>query len=109
MLTNTARIGGVRKGGGTKDLAACAKRVFIAMEHNQRRGAPRVLKQCNLPITSPGVVKLLATDLGPFEITEDGFALREHSPGWSPEEIQDLTEAELIIADDLREMRVRPA
>jgi 3-oxoacid CoA-transferase B subunit len=89
------------------DLAACAKRVFIAMEHNQRNGAPRVLKQCSLPITAPGVVKLLATDLGLFEITEDGFMLREHAPGWSPEDIQEQTEAKLIIADDLREMRVR--
>ena len=102
----------VRKGGGiggAMDLAACAKRVFIAMEHNQRNGAPRVLKTCNLPITAPGVVKLLATDLGLFEITEAGFVLKEHAPGWSPEDIQEQTEAELIIADDLREMRVRPA
>ena len=89
----------VRKGGGiggAMDLAACAKRVFIAMEHNQRNGAPRVLKSCNLPITAPGVVKLLATDLGLFEITEAGFVLREHAPGWSPEDIQEQTEAKLI-------------
>ena len=102
----TRKGGGI---GGAMDLAACAKRVFIAMEHNQRNGAPRVLKSCNLPITAPGVVKLLATDLGLFEITEDGFVLREHAPGWSPEDIQEQTEAGLIIANDLREMRVRPA
>jgi acyl CoA:acetate/3-ketoacid CoA transferase beta subunit len=51
---------------------------------------------------------LLATDLGLFEITEAGFMLREHAPGWSPEDIQEQTEAELKIADDLREIRVRP-
>ena len=68
-----------------------------------------MLKSCKLPITAPGVVKLLATDLGLFEITEAGFVLREHAPGWSPEDIQEQTEAELIIADDLREMRVRPS
>ena len=102
----------VRKGGGiggAMDLAACAKRVFIAMEHNQRNGAPRVLKRCALPITAPGAVKLLATDLGLFEITNAGIKLREHAPGWSSADIQEQTEAELIIADDLREMRVRPA
>ena len=54
------------------------------------------------------MVKLLATDLGLFEITEQGFVLKENAPGWSPEDIQEQTEAELIIADDLREIRVRP-
>ena len=100
----------VRKGGGiggAMDLAACAKRVFIAMEHNQRNGAPRVLKRCALPITAPGVVKLLATDLGLFEVSEAGFVLREHAPDWTPAEIQAQTEAELIIAPELRELRVR--
>jgi 3-oxoacid CoA-transferase B subunit len=89
------------------DLAACAKRVFIAMEHNQRNGAPRVLKQCALPITAPGAVTLLATDLGLFEVTPDGFVLKEHAPGWSPEDIQEHTEARLIVAEDLKEIRVR--
>ncbi len=89
------------------DLAACAKRVFIAMEHNTREGGPKLLNRCTLPITAPGVVKLLATDLGLFEITPEGFVLREHAPGWNPEEIQELTEATLIIPSDLTEFRLR--
>ena len=99
-----------RKGGGiggAMDLAACAKRVFIAMEHTTRDGKPRMLSRCSLPITAPGVVKLVATDLGLFEVTPEGFVLREHAPGWNPEEIQELTEARLIIPDDLREFRMR--
>ena len=99
-----------RKGGGiggAMDLAACAKRVFIAMEHNTREGGPKLLNRCTLPITAPGVVKLLATDLGLFEITNEGFVLREHAPGWNPEEIQELTEAKLIIPPDLKEFRFR--
>ncbi len=99
-----------RKGGGiggAMDLAACAKRVFIAMEHNTREGGPKLLNRCTLPITAPGVVKLLATDLGFFEITPEGFVLREHAPGWNPEEIQELTEAKLIIPPDLKEFRFR--
>ena len=99
-----------RKGGGiggAMDLAACAKRVFIAMEHTQRDGTPRVLNRCRLPITAPGVVKMLVTDLGLFEITPEGIVLREHAPGWNPEEIQEQTEAKLIIPDDLREFRFR--
>ena len=99
-----------RKGGGiggAMDLAACAKRVFIAMEHTQRDGSPRVLERCKLPITAPGVVKMLVTDLGLFEITPEGIVLREHAPDWNPEDIQELTEAKLIIPDDLREFRFR--
>ena len=99
-----------RKGGGiggAMDLAACAKRVFIAMEHTTREGKPRLLKRCTLPITAPGVVTLVATDLGLFAVTPQGFQLREHAPGWTPEEIQALTEARLIMADDLREFRFR--
>ena len=99
-----------RKGGGiggAMDLAACAKRVFIAMEHNTREGGPKLLNRCTLPITAPGVVKLLATDLGLFEITPEGFVLREHAPGWNPEEIQELTEAKLIIPPALKEFRFR--
>ena len=99
-----------RKGGGiggAMDLAACAKQVFIAMEHTTREGKPRMLKRCALPITAPGVVTLVATDLGLFKVTPQGLELRENAPGWSPEEIQELTEAELIIAPDLKEFRFR--
>jgi len=99
-----------RKGGGiggAMDLAACAKRVFITLEHTTKEGGPRLLKRCTLPITAPGVVKLVVTDLGLFEVTPEGFKLREHAPGWTPAEIQECTEARLIIADDLREFRFR--
>ncbi|MBM3943232.1 MAG: 3-oxoacid CoA-transferase subunit B [SAR202 cluster bacterium] len=100
-----------RKGGGiggAMDLAACAKRVFIAMEHtNPRDGSPRLLKRCKLPITAPGVVKLVVTDLGLFEVSPQGLVLREYAPGWTPEEIQHETEARLIIPRDVREFRFR--
>ena len=91
--------------GGAMDLAACAKRVFIAMEHVTRESEPRMLKRCRLPITAPGVVKLVATDLGLFEVTAQGFKLLENAPGWSPEDIQEKTEATLVIAENLREFR----
>ena len=99
-----------RKGGGiggAMDLAVGAKRVFIAMEHVTRDGQPKLLKKCTLPITAPGVVKLVATDLGLFEITPEGFNLLEHAPGWSPEDIQELTEGKLVISGDLKEFRFR--
>ena len=100
----TRKGGGI---GGAMDLAACAQRVFIAMEHCTRDGQPRLLKRCALPITAPGAVTLVATDLGLFAVTPQGFALREYAPGWTPAEIQELTAAQLIIPEDLREFRFR--
>lgn len=100
----TRKGGGI---GGAMDLAACAKRVFIAMEHTTRDGSPRLLRKCNLPVTAPAAVKLLATDLGLFEITPAGFVVREYAPGWSLEDIQLLTEATLTLADDAKEFVCR--
>ena len=100
----TRKGGGI---GGAMDLAACAKRVFIAMEHATREGAPRLLQRCNLPITAPGVVKMVVTDLGLFAITPQGFELREHAPNWTPAEIQSQTAANLQVSPALREFRFR--
>ena len=69
--------------GGAMDLAACAKRVFIILEHTQRGGAPRLLRDCVLPVTARGVVKLVATNLGLFAPMGDHFAVRELAPGVS--------------------------
>jgi 3-oxoacid CoA-transferase B subunit len=98
-----------RKGGGiggAMDLAVGAKRVFVAMQHTTRDGQPRLLKQCTLPVTAVGVVTLLATDLGLFEITEDGVLMREIAPGYEPQEVQALTGARLTVAKDLKELGI---
>ena len=100
----TRKGGGI---GGAMDLAACAKRVFIAMEHTTRDGDPRMLKRCQLPITAPGAVTMVATDLGLFLVKDTGFELKEHAPGWTLADIQELTEAELSAAPDLKEFRFR--
>ena len=97
-----------RKGGGiggAMDLAVGARRVFIALEHTTREGRPRLLKRCTLPVTAVNVVKLVATNLGLFEVTPQGFLLREIAPGYTPEEVQDVTEARLIVPDDLKEFQ----
>jgi 3-oxoacid CoA-transferase B subunit len=90
--------------GGAMDIAACAQRIFLMMEHETRDGRPRLLDKCNLPITAPGVVKLVMTDLGLFEPAGDHFILREHAPGFSLEDIQAATEARVVPAPDLREV-----
>ncbi len=92
--------------GGAMDIAACAQRVFVIMEHTQREGQPRLLPRCNLAITAPGVVKLVITDLGLFEPTGAGFLARELAPGFALDEVQALTDAPLEAAPSLREVQV---
>src|SRR5204863_4238540 len=99
-----------RKGGGiggAMDIATSAKRVFIIMEHTTRDGSPRLLRRCSLPITAPGVVKLVVTDLGVFEPNGEGFTLCESAPGHGLEEIQQLTGAPVSAAADVAEVRLR--
>jgi 3-oxoacid CoA-transferase B subunit len=89
--------------GGAMDIAACAKRVFIMMEHTTRDGKPRLLSRCTLPITAPGAVSLVVTDLGVFEPQGDGYLLKEIAPGCTPEEVQAVTGAPLRVEGDPRE------
>ena len=98
-----------RKGGGiggAMDLAMGAKQVFIALQHTTRDGKPRLLQRCTLPITALRVVKLVVTDLGLFQITDNGFLMREIAPGYQPSEVQELTGAKLTVANDITEMKV---
>lgn len=83
-----AKGGGI---GGAMDLAASAKRVFLMMEHRTRDGAPRLLPRCSLPITARGVVTLVATDLGLFAPTGEGFAARDLAPGVTLDEVRAAT------------------
>lgn len=92
--------------GGAMDLAACAKRVFIILEHVTRAGAPRLVEACDLPVTAKGVVTLVATNYGLFEPAGTGFRLREIAPGLSVDEIRAVTGGALTVADGLREIDV---
>ena len=87
--------------GGAMDLVVGAKRVIVAMEHTQK-GAPKILKQCTLPLTAEAQVNLIVTEMGVMEVTPEGIVLKEYNPEFTVEEIQAATEAKLIIADDLK-------
>jgi len=88
--------------GGAMDLAACAKRVFIILEHVTRDGSPRLVSACDLPVTAKGVVTLVMTNYGLFEPTGNGFLLREIAPGLTIEDIRAVTAGVLTVADGLR-------
>ena len=83
--------------GGAMDLVTGAKKVIVAMEHLDRKGNPKILKECTLPLTAKGKVSLIVTDMAVMEVTPDGLLLKELSQGVSLQEVIDATEAELII------------
>lgn len=89
--------------GGAMDLVVGAKRVIVAMEHTAK-GAPKIFKKCRLPFTAVHCVNLIITEMGVMEVTPQGLKLLEYNPEFTLEEIQQATEAELIIADDLKPM-----
>ncbi len=92
------KIAGAKGGGigGAMDLAACAKRVFVIMEHLTRDGRPRLVRRCALPVTARGVVKLVATNYGLFEPADEGFRLRELAPGIGLDEVRAATGSALL-------------
>ena len=92
--------------GGAMDLAACAKRVFIILEHVTRDGKPRLVTACDLPVTARGVVTIVATNFGLFEPTGSGFRLREIAPALTVDEIRAVTGGTLTVADGLRTVAV---
>ncbi|WP_315069461.1 3-oxoacid CoA-transferase subunit B [uncultured Clostridium sp.] len=89
--------------GGAMDLVSGAKKVIIAMTHTSK-GAPKILRECKLPLTAVGKVNLIVTEMGVMEVTKNGLVLKEYNPQYTVEEIKSATEAELIIAHDLCKM-----
>jgi acetate CoA/acetoacetate CoA-transferase beta subunit len=86
--------------GGAMDLVVGAKKVIIAMQHTQK-GAHKILKQCKLPYTAVGVVDMIITEMGVMEITKEGIVLKEINPEYTFEQVQEATEAELILSPEL--------
>jgi len=90
--------------GGAMDLAVGAKRVIVTMEHTTKEGKPRIVKKCSYPVTAPRSVDLIITDIAVIEVTDRGLVLKEVAPGWTPEEVQRLTEPMLMVGPDWREI-----
>lgn len=90
--------------GGAMDLVVGAKKVIIAMEHTTKDGAPKILKNCSLPLTAVNVVDYIVTELGVMEVTDEGIVLKELAPGVTVEDIQSKTEAQLIIPNNVGTM-----
>jgi len=92
--------------GGSMDLCAGAKKLFIAMEHLTRDGEYKIVKELSYPATALGKVSMLFTDLAVIEITPQGMVLKEVMAGLTPKDIQSVTEPKLIISPDLKEIEL---
>lgn len=88
--------------GGAMDLVTGAKKVIVAMEHCDKNGNSKILKQCTLPLTAKGKVSLIVTDMAVIEVTPSGLVLLEVTEGYSVDDVVKATEADLAISPALR-------
>lgn len=94
--------------GGAMDLAACARAVWVIMEHTTRDGGARLLDHCSLPVTAIGCVRRVFTDLAVIDVGPDGFVVRDMVPGLSRTALQARSGATLHFAPDIQPL-VAPA
>lgn len=91
--------------GGAMDLVVGSKRVIVAMEHTAK-GQAKLMSQCSFPLTAVEQVNLIVTEMGVFEITEQGMVMTEIAPEFSFDDVQAVTGARLIRSPSLKTMTV---
>jgi 3-oxoadipate CoA-transferase beta subunit len=84
--------------GGAMDLAVGARAVWVIMEHMTRKGTPRLVETCTLPLTAVRCVKRVYTDLAVVDIAHDGMVVREMLDGMTEADLRGRTGAPLVFA-----------
>jgi len=91
--------------GGAMDLIAGASNLIIVMEHSDSKGRSKLVRECQYPLTAPQCVDVIVTDLALLVRRGNQFVLEEIAPGFSVAEVQQLTDMEMLISDNVRVMK----
>ncbi len=86
--------------GGAMDLAAGAKQLWVLMEHTTKTGEAKIVRKCSYPLTAPGAVSRIYTNLAVIDVTPEGFLVRDMVPGLTFDELQRVSDAPLRLANN---------
>ncbi|RFC55504.1 3-oxoacid CoA-transferase subunit B [Brumimicrobium aurantiacum] len=92
--------------GGAMDLVGSAENIIVAMMHTNKKGESKLLSECSLPLTGVNCVTKVVTNLAYLEVKDGAFHLIERAPGVTVEEIKAATEGDLVVPDNVPEMKL---